>query len=198
MLYALIGLVLVLAWAIIAPTKIGGTKAYNGIIVVLPPDEITLKQNQSPRGRRGQEKAEFRIKWFCGAIFASIATYLLMKVGFYNGMDPAIITIFFPALAAIGNRLSSMLTYGFDVLGHTVEILIAEEDGWDDNLTEDEDPYRVAEIKRMLRDSRRKHLLIAGVGETVEEAKHRAFATVLRRVQRIEPYAKIAKRLLTF
>lgn len=114
----------------ILPISRGGRVAWNNAVMVkLPPDEVTIEQGQSPRGRKAQEVADFAHRWL-GALVIALPVGLLTEgtVGaFATFMAAAVATLWVKALPA-----------HFDLVGHGVEIIVA---GGDE--------YRAAEVNRM-------------------------------------------------
>lgn len=124
-----------------------GQTAHNyAFSVVLPPDEVTESQHQSPAGRKAQEVAEWRLLWLVAIALAAPALFLLPS--FYG-------LLVFPIAALLGKNIVDRATNHFDYVGHGVEIMVAED--------ERRAGYREAEIARMLRDPKRKGMTAAEV-----------------------------------
>lgn len=109
----------------------GGQRAWNNAVMVqLPPDSVTIEQGQSPEGRKAQEVADFVHRWLGALVIASPVAF------FVDGME------YVTFLAAfIATLWAKVFGAHFDLVGHGVEILVAEREG--------RKGYRAAEIERM-------------------------------------------------
>lgn len=148
----LITLAVVLAIVFIGPpvTVTGRIARHNAFRVIVPPDSVTESQGQTPKGRRAQEVAEWRLCWLVPLPIAALALFVIPEP-FY-----AVLAFLFAAM--VGNALVRVATDSFDYVGHGIEIMIAEDEG--------RKGYREAEIERMLRDKGR-----AGMTPAKVEAK---------------------------
>lgn len=120
----------------------GSYAGHNPIRVVLPPDDVTRAQNQSPAGRRAQEVGEWRLGWILAIVGLALPTAWLSSGWGLIGALAVFVAGF------LGNGVARTLANGFDIPGHGAEILVAEEEGWVN--------YRAEEIGRMLKDPARK------------------------------------------
>lgn len=107
----------------------GGRLAWNNALMVqLPSDETTERQNNSPEGRKAQEVIDFVHRWLGALAFAlPIAVFTNDYVTFLA--------------ALIATLWAKVFGAHFDLVGHGAEIIIAEREG--------RKGYRAAEIERM-------------------------------------------------
>lgn len=120
----------------------GGYRASNNAFLVkLPEDEITLSQNNSPRGRHAQEI----IDWYHRHVIALPLTVLLALVVDFTPLGwegYLILALIEMSIAAVWPKL---VGNHFDLVGHEAEIIVAERDGWEG--------YREAEVARMWKNT---------------------------------------------
>lgn len=111
----------------------GGTGGRNNLFYwECPPTEVTLAQGQSPAGRDAQEESDFVHRWVVALLLTSPVWFL--PVTFLWQVAASVLCI----AAAMWPMMAKA---HFDLVGHGVEIIVAEAGGWQD--------YRAAEIERM-------------------------------------------------
>ena len=110
-----------------------GRQAWNNAVMVnLPPDSVTIEQDNSPAGRKAQEVTDFAHRWLGAIVIASPAAFMV------DGMVGHYLTFF---VAAVATLWAKAFGAHFDLVGHGVEIIVAEREG--------REGYRAAEIERM-------------------------------------------------
>lgn len=138
----------------IGPPKRTGHHAANSVLFVTVP----YATEQHARGVEAQETVEWWLAWLCGCVLALPAALALSEPLWANA--GALVAAF------AGNALTRALAGHFDLVGHNVEIMLAQEDGWTD--------YRYAEIQRMLRGDQR------GMNASVVDANLRRWEWLAR------------------
>ena len=115
---------------------------HNALFTYLPPDEVTLAQNNWPEGRRVQEIGEDRIAGWVATIAVLIAAF------FVSGVIAAIgLTVAWFLIKAVTIKLRFM-----DDAGHGAEIIVVEKSP---EARARFPSYRLDEVWRMLDDPRR-------------------------------------------
>lgn len=127
------------------PIVRGGRLARNNPIRVrLPSDDVTIAQNNYPPGRAGQEIADWVHRWI-GALLLTAWVPFVVPSGFVGEFLTFLAVAIALAWSAVFNR-------HFELVGHGVEIMIAERNPQDvARLLGGGVVYRTAEINRMLR-----------------------------------------------
>lgn len=111
----------------------GGRLAWNNAVMVkLPPDRVTIEQGQSPEGRRAQERVDWVHRWMGALIIVLPVAWVI------DGITGEYVTVLAAFIATLWAKIFSS---HFDLIGHGVEILVAEREG--------REGYRATEIERM-------------------------------------------------
>lgn len=130
----------------ICPIVTGKSARNNSLFVTLPPDAMTLADGQSPKARKGHEVGEWYLRHVGGAIALLFALPWVPGLIAQAGGGTAETIVALAVVYALGTCWNAFASRTFDLTGHTIEILIAEREGFAG--------YREAEIGRMLtRDS---------------------------------------------
>lgn len=109
----------------------GGRLAWNNAVMVqLPPDSVTIEQGQSPAGRKAQEVVDFVHRWLGALVIVSPVAFFVEGLEYVTFLAAFIATLWAKVFGA-----------HFDLVGHGVEIIVAER--------ENREGYRAAEIERM-------------------------------------------------
>lgn len=113
----------------------GGRRAWNNAVMVqLPPDDVTIAQDNDPAGRKAQERIDWVHRWLVALLIVSPLLFVLP--------DGALGELLMFLAAFIATVWSKLLDAHFELVGHGAEILVAG------------DSYRAGEIERMrTRDS---------------------------------------------
>lgn len=130
----------------ICPIVTGKSARNNSVFATLPPDAVTLADGQSPKARKGHEVGEWYLRQVGGVITLLFALPWVPEVIKQAGGGTAGTVIALAIAYALGTCWNVFASRTFDLTGHTIEILIAEREGFVG--------YREAETGRMLtRDS---------------------------------------------
>ena len=123
------------------------TFAKNNLFGVwLPPDDVSVKQDNSPGGRRAQEISD----WWNRLFVASIPSLGLVYALTTPEMSAVLGAALFGILLIVFHIWTTIFPKTSDLIGHEVEILWVEKyepDQWDD--------YRKAEVDRLFTRDRK-------------------------------------------